>query len=209
MDDTGLITPWRDPFYATLFEKASLRISPERAYALIQAAQSCLELDGDWAELGVYKGSTAYLLADLLERSGSTKRLFLFDTFCGTPRESDQDNMKREGMYADVSCDSVRAYLSRFEHRLKYVVGLIPETFDALQERRFSFLHIHLNLYRSTRDALESLFPCLSQSGVVVIEDYGLHTCAGSKLAADAFFKRGNTRIIHLPTGQGVAFKSD
>jgi O-methyltransferase len=209
MDDTRFVAPRRGSFYATLFDKGNLRMSPDRALALIQAAQPCLEVDGDWAELGVYQGSSAYLLADLLERSGSSKRLFLFDTFCRTPPESDRDPVRREGLDADVSRESVRSYLSPFDNRLKYVVGLIPETFGGLGSQSFSFLHVHLNLYRGTRDALEGLFPRLTRGGAVVIEDYGLHTRAGARLAADEFFKHGSRRIIHLPTGQAVAFKSD
>ena len=80
---------------------------------------------------------------------------------------------------------------------------------DRSPSRSFSFLHIHLNLYQSTQDALVNLFPCLTRGGIVLIEDYGLHTCAGAKSAADEFFANGRNRIIHLPTGQGVVFKND
>src|SRR5215469_2600279 len=38
-------------------------------------------ITGDYAELGVYKGNTAALLADLARRTGS--RAYLFDTFKG------------------------------------------------------------------------------------------------------------------------------
>jgi hypothetical protein len=209
MHETSLITPWQESAWTSLFDNANLRISPERAFVLIQAAQSCLAIEGHWAELGVYKGSTAYLLADVLLRSGSRKRLFLFDTFSGTPAGSDRDNMKREGMYADVSLATVQDHLSEFESLLVYKAGLIPDTFEGLESETFSFLHIHLNLYQSTHDALAYLFPRLRHGGIVVIEDYGLRLCAGVKSAADEFFPRTNSRIIHLPTGQGMAFKYD
>lgn len=61
-----IYSPWNSVEFNTLLNNANNRLSPERGYVLREFAQSCLHAKGDWAEFGVYRGATAFLLADLL-----------------------------------------------------------------------------------------------------------------------------------------------
>src|SRR5260221_4823329 len=58
-------------------------------------------LEGEIAEVGVYKGGTAFLIASL-----TNKPLHLFDTFAGMPKVSSHD-LHREGDFADTSAQEV------------------------------------------------------------------------------------------------------
>lgn len=208
VNDAYLTKEWLNPRFDTLFNNAKLRISRERAFVLLETLKVAEKLPGNLAELGVYKGSTAYLIADyLFQHQLDNKKLYLFDTFAGTPQGSHHDNVAREGLYEDVILDDVKRFMNLFDSLLVYQPGLIPETFAGLETELFCFLHVHLNLYQSTRDTLEGLYDSVVGGGVILIEDYGLNTCRGVKKATDEFLATKNNVVIHLPTGQGLIFK--
>lgn len=201
--------PWMNDYYSTLFRRCNLRISRERAFLLLELLKSTLDIKGDVAEMGVYKGSTSYLILDALHHSRAEKKLFLFDTFTGTPPGGSADNLKRKGMYSDTSLKQVMKTLGPFTERIVYKPGLIPATFRGLESAAFSFVHIHLNLYASTRDAMEFSYSKVSPGGIILIEDYGLRMCAGVKSAIDEFCDRIHAPVVHVPTGQAVMFKRE
>jgi len=60
-----------------------------RCFMIYQYAQQVTNLPGDVAEVGVYKGGTARLLAKTFERTGKT--VHLFDTFSGMPPSEGKD----------------------------------------------------------------------------------------------------------------------
>lgn len=204
MDTTTYLDTWNDEQHKELFKKAHLRLTPERAFVLINALQHALVIQGDVIEMGVYKGSSAYLIANTMLYSG--KKLHLFDTFEGTPKHSEKDNFPREGLYSDTSVESVRKFLEEFDF-LEFHQGLIPDIFVDFADQKYSFAHIHLNLYESTFGALEYIYDKMNTGGIILVEDYGLVKCAGVKLAVDNFMQSKNLNVIHLPTSQGMIIK--
>ena len=193
-----------------LFKAAQLRISYERGHLLKEFVRCTENVPGDVAEMGVYKGNSAYVIADVVTGWGNGKKIYLFDTFQGTPAtESQCDNHARHGQYADTSVHGVMDFLEPFRESVVPVAGLIPGSFAGALPASWSFVHVHLNLYQSTRDALEYAFPRLSPGGVILIEDYGLKSCAGVKCAVDEFCLNKGVVVMALPSGQGVIIKNE
>jgi len=201
------ISPWDNKEYKNLFAKAKLRISRKRAFMLLEILNLALKFEGDVAELGVYKGSTAYLIADCLSLLNRDKKLYLFDTFCGSPLSSKKDVLQRKGTYVDTSEEKVHAFLKDFDSFLEFRKGLIPESCKGLEKNIFCFLHVHLNLYESTHCALDFFYPRMSNFGLVLIEDYGLESCGGVRLAVDEFCKDRSIPFIRLTSGQALMVK--
>ena len=82
-------------------------------------------IGGDVAELGVYKGNTAFLLARLAERIGGTA--YLFDTFSGFPQE-DLDGIDRDKLpeFADTSLHQVETLVG--PNSAKFIQGYFPDS---------------------------------------------------------------------------------
>lgn len=193
-----------------LFKAAQLRISYERGHLLKEFIRCSEKIPGDAAEMGVYKGNSAYVLADIITSWDNEKKLYLFDTFQGTPAtESQYDNQTRNGQYADTNISGVMTFLEPFKEKVIPVAGLIPDSFHDVLSASWSFVHVHLNLYQSTMDALEYAFPRLSRGGILFIEDYGLESCAGVKYAVDEFCLNKGVVVMALPSGQGVIIKNE
>lgn len=67
------------------------------------------------------------------------------------------------------------------------------------------FMHLDVDIYESTRCALEFLDHRLVKGGVVVVDDYGFVTCPGVKRAVDEFvLDKPRYFSLQLPTGQNV-----
>ena len=74
-----------DPDYAAFYERfgeGNYR-AYDRRYAVAQFARLAAGLPGDFAECGVYRGATAYLLARALAEAAPERRVHLFNSFAG------------------------------------------------------------------------------------------------------------------------------
>lgn len=140
---------------------------------------------GDIAECGVYKGGSARLLATIFPN----KKIYLFDSFEGM---LENDELKSghhiKGHFNDTSLESVKQYLSDKNNCL-YFSGWIPESTNFLSNEIFSLVHIDLDLYQSTKSAIEIFWPRLSIGGIMIFDDIDWPPCPGVNLAIQEFFQ--------------------
>lgn len=202
--------PWNSDCFKNIYNKIKNNtvVSPDRCYILMNFASLCLNYEGDFAECGTYKGGTAYLIANLIDSAGKQKVLHLFDTFTGMPVFADpkRDNHK-PGDFGDTSLSSVKMFLQKFKF-INYHVGIIPNTFNDVENSYFSFVHIDVDLYPSTLACCQFFYPRLVKGGVLICDDYGFKGYErAAKLAIDDFFKDKPEKVIYLPTGQAIVIK--
>jgi hypothetical protein len=173
--------------------------SLDRKYTLDQLLKLTLDIDGDAAECGVYKGASSYLIGRAIKPYGKWNHLF--DSFEGLspPTARDGTYWSAGGLCADES--HVRENLTGFGNFRLYR-GWIPDRLRDVADRWFSFVHIDVDLYQPTRDSITFFYDRLSPGGVMLLDDYGFSTCPGAKLAADEFFTDRREKIIVLPSGQ-------
>jgi len=195
-----MFNPWLAPEWSE-----RLRASDPRSLVPLHSKYIlyCLARDatrrcsGDVAECGVYKGGTAKILAELI----SDRPLHFFDTFCGMPQTDPSRDLHKAGDFADTTLESVRAYLSGHTN-VHCVAGMIPQSLEAVRDRRFSFVHIDLDIYSSIMAACEFFYPRLERGGIMLFDDYGYPSCPGARAAADEFFAdKPETKIVMI-TGQ-------
>jgi O-methyltransferase len=211
-----LFSPWAGyPDFQKVYEgvEPHTLVSPERCYTLVSLARHSLHLDGDFAECGVYRGGTALLLSRVLHNDRSltgqtTKTLYLFDSFEGLPREDgSHDNVYREGDLSVDSVESVKQLLIDFRSFTDFRKGWIPDTFQGLDDRRYAFAHIDVDMYQSALDCCRYFYPRLVPGGVLIFDDYGFPAARGEKDAVDEFFADKPESPITLLTGQSLVIK--
>lgn len=157
---------------------------------------------GDFAELGVYKGATASLLAAYARRLGSTA--YLLDTFEGFDRK-DLDGPDADidaQSFADTSLAAVKAFVG--EANVKYLQGHFPETAAELPEPgRYCLVHLDCDLYAPTASALAYFYPRLAPGGFLIVHDYSSLHWRGVEMAVDEFFLDKPECPLPLPDGCG------
>jgi len=207
--DTTMWMPWLgdDAFRAT-FEGVAPHtvVSSDRCYTLFSLASQVRSLDGDFAECGVFNGGTALLIARSM--AGTDRKLFLFDSFEGLPEpDRAKDPGFEAGDFKSASEKAVGKLLSEHQEAVDIRAGWIPETFDGLEDHRFAFVHIDVDLYQSTIDCCEFFYPRLAAGGAMVFDDYGFPDTRGMRVAVEEFFADRPERPFALPTGQAIVTK--
>ena len=172
---------------------------------LISLARHAFHLAGDFAECGVFKGGTALLLARVLE-STADKRLYLFDSFRGLP-SIDKDPWFSDGQYSAESVEAIRELLKNFQSMIDIRCGWIPGTFQGLENNRYAFVHLDVDLYQSTLDCCAYFYPRMVAGGVLLFDEYAFAAARGEKDAVDEFFADKPESPITLPTGQAIVLK--
>jgi hypothetical protein len=178
--------------------------SYDRKFLMREFARLAMQEKGHFAECGVYKGASAYILAKELRNAGSSKKLHLYDSFEGlsVPASIDGGHWTKGDMLGQL--DEVQNNLCELASYIVYHKGWIPEGFDKNSQGVFCFVHIDVDLHQPTLDTLEYFYPRMSRHGVILCDDYGFETCPGARKAFDDFFKATGDVVLRLPTGQGM-----
>lgn len=156
------------------------------------------------AEVGVYKGASARVI----RAADRNRHLHLFDTFCGLPPTSASDIEFRQGAFTEgqfaADVEDVRAYLSDLSN-VSIHQGLFPETGQAVADRRFSFVHLDVDLYESTRASLTWFHARMVPGAILISHD--VVSCAGPRHAFDDFAATHRDPVIELPGNQAMFVK--
>jgi O-methyltransferase len=164
---------------------------------------------GDLVECGVWRGGSALLMAEVLERRAATdRRVWLFDSFEGLPGPRDIDGPaairyaenRDDPMYLDncrADVEAVRASVREWglESRTEIVKGWFDETLPATRERigSIALLRIDADWYESVKTCLEELYDDVSQGGYVILDDY--YVWDGCAVAVHEFL--GSRKLAH------------
>lgn len=141
-----------------------------QAYNLVRAVEASRKATGDIAEVGVYRGGSAKIIAGVK----GDRVLHLFDTFEGLPEPSGADASHfRKGAYRPPSRGDVEEYLREFRG-ISFHVGFFPDTAAPVKETNFSFVHLDVDLVESTRECLSFFYPRMSRGGIIFSQDYGI-----------------------------------
>ncbi len=143
---------------------------------------------GAVVEFGVYSGSNLEHLARSLERLGSGRELWGFDSFEGLPEPDPvrDGGVWEKGLYA-ADHDSVRAFLRADERPwMRLVKGWFAEALaaePALSLGPIAYARLDGDLYQSARECLDFLSPRLVDGAVLVFDDWAFTWEMGEPLA--------------------------
>lgn len=187
-----------------------------RCYNLIKLLQFTSKLKGPIVECGIYKGTTAKLMHTYCDILGNKNSLLLFDTFRGLPEHTRNDAYKNKAggssirfkpnSYSGVSVKDVSKLFR--DSSVRIVEGNISDTLPAYSKDKFSFVHIDVDLYESTKAALEFFVPRMVKGGIVLCDDYLTPVYPGAKKAWDEYFETHNLGFITLDNYQSAYRKN-
>lgn len=167
---------------------------PER-YNLWALTRSRQSLPGAVAEIGVYRGGSARLLA----AAKGEAPLHLFDTFQGMPEaDGRHDGRFAAGQLADTSLAAVQQKLSPWTN-VHFHAGLFPGSAQGEPAGlRYKLVHIDVDLRSSNLAALEFFYPRMVSGGAIVIHDYNANSVPGTKAAVDEFMRDKPELMVEL-----------
>lgn len=186
--------------------------TPDRKFMLWSLVRSTTRLDGDTAECGVLGGASSFLICKAFEAAGKKNEHHAFDSYEGLSEPKAEDKPDSATAFSwkegdlSVPLEVAKSNLEGFS--VNFYKGWIPERFPEVEDKRFSFVHIDVDLYEPTRDALEFFYPRMVKGGIILCDDYGFETCPGATRAFDDLVREKEEGVVvHVPTGQGYIVK--
>ena len=164
---------------------------------------------GDFAEVGVWRGNSASVLAHYARTSG--RRAFLFDTWEGfDPRDLKEEDGAKNRWFGDVNFESVKALVGQ-DPAIVYVKGYFPDSLTgAAIPELFSVVSLDCDLYEPTLAALTFFYPLMPAGGLFLLHDYSSGWWGGSKQAIDEFCRAHNEHpaLVADKSGSAIVRKS-
>jgi len=151
-------------------------IDPPGIERLLRAANEAPE--GNFVEVGVYKGGSAWHLNEVCKKRGC--ELYLFDTFTGMPFQGELD-VCGVGLFFETSYERVCAAVPE-AHVYK---GVFPETMPK-EMKDISFAHLDCDQEYSIKSSIDVIVPRMVRDGIIYIDDY--EGMPGVKRAVESSF---------------------
>ncbi|HSY75753.1 MAG TPA: TylF/MycF/NovP-related O-methyltransferase [Bacteroidia bacterium] len=174
--------------------------------------------EGDFIELGVWRGGATILMRAMLKEMNITNRnVWVADSFEGLPNpDSDKypadkgDNHSQFGELA-VSINEVKQNFEKYgllDEQVKFLKGWFKDTLPNAPIKNLAILRLDGDMYESTMDGLVNLYPKLSKGGYIIVDDWG--AVPACKQATEDYRKqRGITEPIKEIDWTGVYWKKE
>jgi O-methyltransferase len=198
---------------------AETMIGMQRLTSLQRCAETVLaeDIPGDLVECGVWRGGACILMRAVLAVYGDEKRcVWLADSFAGVPSPDKENYVADENLRLDLSADvlavsqaAVKANFKRFgllDDRVRFLPGWFKDTLPNAPIDRIALLRLDGDLYESTIQALDVLYPRLSDGAFCIIDDY--HAISACRQAVTDYREKHNILAdINEIDGSGVYWR--
>ena len=204
-----------DAAYETLREEHALRHGKFDLLDfenLMQAAEVTRNIEGDYVEIGAYRGDSAHCMLNYMRRAGIHRRCWLLDTYEGFNYAEARFSGDKvwQGTHSDTSINQVRDFLAEYKGARCLKLNIIS---DGLPEdiAKIAVCNIDVDMYEAVLAAALKVANRMVVGGVVVLEDPG-HTpfLAGARLALHEFMSAGEGRSftpLYFESGQTFLIK--
>jgi O-methyltransferase len=198
---------------------AETMIGMQRLTHLQHCAETVLaeDIPGDLVECGVWRGGACILMRAVLGAYGDEERcVWLADSFEGVPPPDPENYSADKDLRLDLSADvlaipesAVRDNFKRYgllDDRVRFLPGWFKDTLPGAPIDRIALLRLDGDLYESTIQALDALYPRLSAGGFCIIDDY--HPIDACRQAVTDYRQRNSitAEIIDID-GSGVYWR--
>jgi len=171
-----------------------------RIWAMALNCKQCLESGpGAVAELGVYQGQSAALLALYAERY--SRNIYLFDTFAGFPEPQYEADMSdgKKAAFKDISLEAAKEVVGGYPG-IRWIVGAFPDSVtEEMRQDTYAFVSLDCDIYEPICRGLEFFWPRMQPGGVIFIHDYSSGHWPGATRAVDEFCAREGVAGCLLP----------
>ena len=176
------------------------QVSERETEIILELAEKCLDVDGDFVEMGCYRGDTSLLLQRLVQKHEEmAKKLWIYDSFEGLPEKSTED-MSGAGEEFKQGSLSVtkREVIERFKKAGLRVPRVKKAFFEDLVEsdlpKKVAFAFLDGDLYQSIKDSLKLVLPVINRGGIIVVHDYNNPQLPGVARAVDELITGSEVR---------------
>jgi O-methyltransferase len=164
------------------------------------------DVAGDLIETGVWRGGACiFMKANLRAWGDSSRKVWLADSFQGLPRPNasefpaDAGDRLHTQTGLAVGAEQVRHNFERYgllDENVEFLVGWFKDTLPVAPIDKLALMRLDGDMYESTIQAIEALYPKLSPGGFCIIDDFGSHASQAGQAIHDYRSEHGITDEI-------------
>ncbi|EGR1420085.1 class I SAM-dependent methyltransferase [Vibrio cholerae] len=142
-------------------------------------------IDGDFIEVGVWRGGACIFMKAFLKEIKSERRLWLADTFSGIPMSSDKYDYKENivDFWEDRWEASEKEVITHFERygllddNVYLLKGDVSKTLSIPPFTQIALARLDVDSYESYTDSLDGIYPRMAKGGCIIFDDWHLESC--------------------------------
>ena len=137
------------------------------------------------------------MILHFINKYNSDKNFHIFDSFEGGLSKFSKEDYEGKVINSKDDVEKISNYFSSSYMKLSKKIqnfnnifinkGWIPDVFKYQEDRKYSFVHIDVDLYEPTKEAHIYFFERLQEGGIIVCDDYGYEQFPGASKAVDQF----------------------
>lgn len=164
------------------------------------------KVPGDLIETGVWRGgATIFMKANLNAWGDTTRKVWVADSFEGLPAPdaarfpADTGDKLHTQTGLAVGLETVKNNFRRYgvlDDRVEFLVGWFKDTLPVAPLADLAVMRLDGDMYESTIQAIEVLYPKLSPGGFCIIDDFGSHASQAGQAIHDYRKEHGITEEI-------------
>lgn len=158
-------------------------------------------LKGDWAEFGVWHGTTFVPMAELARQTGRV--IHAVDSFRGMAEPTEHDGEScPHGSHNVGGSKRFRHLVAPYAGTVVVHEGYVPDVLGELEDVRFAFVHLDLDQYAPTLASLRFVWPRMNAGGHLLCHDWRPDaTRLAAKAISDWMGEAGVKMATSLPSG--------
>lgn len=188
------------------------KFSKEDFENIMQVLEITRKVDGDYVEIGVFKGSSGIAALHYMVESGIKRKCWFIDTFEGfsykvAERSFDRRWFDTHQLWGKKkTMEHIRRIFGKFDIPHQVVAANICDSRLPRAIKKIAACNIDVDIYDAVLASLKKISPLISEHGVMMVEDYG-HTpgLIGAHLAVEEFLvldKEKKFTPIYMESGQ-------
>jgi hypothetical protein len=198
-----------------------ISVTPKRLSKLITRLdlyRQIVDLRGEIVECGVFKGVSLmqFIKIRSIIENNFARKIIGFDTFGDFPEAKNDDDkivlkkfVLEAGKNSITKKDLTNALLKlNLNENIELIEGNILRTAKNYVKKnpgiKISLLHIDVDLYNSTKCALETFYPLVVKNGIIILDDYGAFP--GANKAIEEYFSENSIPIKQLRSSNAISY---
>ncbi|GGG58727.1 TylF/MycF family methyltransferase [Paenibacillus radicis (ex Gao et al. 2016)] len=146
-------------------------------------------IPGDFIETGVWRGGACIFMRGFLKAHGmNNRRVFVADSFEGLPVPDPQYPIDATSTFHTqdflrVSLPEVKNNFRKYgllDRQVTFLKGWFKDTLPVAPITQLAIARLDGDMYSSTMDSLNNLYPKLSIGGFLIVDDYSIGYCAAA-----------------------------
>jgi O-methyltransferase len=166
--------PWKeDKSFCSIYEKVKdlTLLDTKRLYTLWYLVNDLKNINASILDVGCLQGGAGFLMSKA-NNKGTT---YLFDTFEGF-LEEEKFHKKRHFVYKEIKIVKDNAKEFNLRNINIYKCSFPDGLGQSFKKKKIKLCHLDVNTYKSTKKSFDFVMKRIIKGGIIVFDDYGMHT---------------------------------